>query len=297
VAGVGVGSATAGAVGGGSLGSAAGNLLGAIAGITSGLVSGTALGATTELIGVLLGMIKGVGLVGAVQDCKRVGFERNVNGKEMDEDPPFASKAFNSNYGLKRLRRWSQMENNSARQQNSTLRETKPGDEPALGHCERVREHNFDIRHLAECMKHSQLCDGPALLWPATSAQQCKAFSDVSGLESMAVSLGDDPEEGLFALWRKLQEKIREETGYDGKRAQCVAELCKFGGLRQASFDLNPDRSTELSEEERLELSNLLKFMGECKTEYGLELNGASERAAECPAGASGQAFWPDLVD
>merc|ERR1719440_2337009 len=102
------------------------------------------------------------------------------------------------------------MVDNADWKQNIAKTEILPGDEDAIHHCERVRDHSFDMRHASECLKHSQLC-GPkgGFLLPAVGGpQMCKALSDVNYLETKAIELGDDPENGMFAQWRKMQQQI-----------------------------------------------------------------------------------------
>jgi len=272
----------------------AGNILGAIAGISSGVVSGVATFAAIETLGLALGIWKGVGLTAAATDCKRVGFERFHGGENLDEgtmlEQPFTSKPWNPNYGLKRLRSW--MKDNADWQQNTEQTEIHAGDPEAIKHCERVRDHNFDMRHASECLTHSQLCgSGGSLILPVPGDATCQAISNVKYLEEKAVQFGDDPEEGFFAQWRKMQEQIKEETGYDGKMAQCVSTLCKYDGFRKAGLKLHPDRinsMAHISADEKLILENTFKFLVSCKTDYKgadgdeLTMNSAEERELIC---------------
>eukprot|EP00440_Ansanella_granifera_P011023 gb/GFBE01011956.1/.p1 GENE.gb/GFBE01011956.1/~~gb/GFBE01011956.1/.p1 ORF type:complete len:470 (+),score=114.47 gb/GFBE01011956.1/:1-1410(+) len=289
LAGVGLGNLTTNSLGGGVFG----NILGAVAGTATGAVSGAASLAAIELFATGAGAYKGVGLTGMTADCKRVGFERNSGGSTKDKAPysdqPFTSKTLDPHYGLKRLRQW--MKDNEDWQQNSARQEIHPTDEPAIEHCERVREHGFDMRHATECVKHSQLC-GPqgGFVLPVPSGSMCKAISNSSWLEEMAVMLDPQDSSGLFQQWRKMQEEIRESTGFDGKRAQCVRTLCEYGGFRRASRKLHPDKLAyaAISEEEKRRLSNLFVFLSSCKAEYtGLDgseltMNSAADREAIC---------------
>merc|ERR1740129_1369797 len=142
----------------------------------------------------------------------------------------------NSQYGLKRMRQW--MKDNSDWKHNIGQEEILPGDEGAIEHCERVREHSFDIRHAGKCVEHSQLC-GPngALLLPMGKGM-CSKISNITFLEEAAILFADYPETGLFAQWREMQEKIREGTGFDSKKALCVKELCKYGGFQKAGLEM-----------------------------------------------------------
>jgi len=244
----------------------AGNILGAIAGISSAgvLSGGKYLGAIQEL-NMAAGIWKGVGLTAATTDCKRVGFERFHGGGNLDlgslREQPFTSKPRNPDYGLKRLRWW--MEDNKDWKQDTAKTEIHAGDPDAIKHCERVRDHSFDVRHASECLTHSQLCgSGGSLILPVDSAETCKAMSDVEYLEKKAVQLGDTAQGGLFAQWRTMQEQIKKATGYDGKMAQCVSTLCEYGGFRKASLKLHPDRvkNMEISADEKLIFENTLKL-------------------------------------
>lgn len=274
----------------------AGNLLGAVAGITTGVLTGVTYFAAIEILGLALGVWKGVGLTAAMTNCKRVGFERFQDGEHKDmgsdrKEKPFTSVPFNSTYGLKRLRQW--MKDNEDWRQNTARYEIGEGDEKSLEHCERVREHNFDMRHATECLKHTQLC-GPqgSLIMPVTSPGSCQKVSSIEWLEEKAVQFGDDPEKGIFAQWRKMQKEIQEKTGFDGKQVQCVVTLCKYGGYKKASMKLHPDRlvRANISDEERLLLQNTFTFLGNCKTEYKgmdggeLKLDSAEERDVVCEA-------------
>lgn len=273
----------------------AGNILGAIAGIGTGAVSGATYLATSEILGLTAGMWKGAGLTAATTDCKRVGFERFHGGENRDEGPekdqPFTSIPWDSHYGLKRLRQW--MKDNEGWEQNTALHEIFPGDDTSIRHCERVREHSFDMRHASECVKHSQIC-GPSggFILPVPGKDMCKQVSDINYLEEKAIELGDDPETGMFAQWRKMQQEISEKTGFDGKKAQCINTLCKYGGYRKASMKLHPDRLVRMNipAEEKLLLKNTFVFLNSCKTEYTgadgeeLTLNSSEERDSVCKA-------------
>eukprot|EP00929_Paragymnodinium_shiwhaense_P013107 TRINITY_DN120973_c0_g1_i1.p1 TRINITY_DN120973_c0_g1~~TRINITY_DN120973_c0_g1_i1.p1 ORF type:complete len:524 (+),score=92.88 TRINITY_DN120973_c0_g1_i1:32-1573(+) len=269
--------------------SLAGGALGMVAGLTTGVVAGSSLAALTELLGLAMGMWKGIGLTAALTDCKRVGFERFVNG--MDADPgkyaekPFTSKTMSNKYGLKRLRAW--MKDNADWKNNMALQEIAPRDEERVRHCERVREHSFDMRHATECFSHSQFCPNGAVVVPVSSASTCKAFSNVEWLEKLAVQFGDDPDKGMFAQWRKMQADIRQQSGFDGKKLQCVKTLCEYGGFRRAGLKLHPDRvkfKKDITEEEKDRLTNLFSFLSGCKQDYELQLDDKEEREAACSA-------------
>jgi len=237
-------------------------------------------------------------LTAMATDCKRVGFERSTGGKAKDEgsfrDQPFTSIPMNSKYGLKRLRQW--MKDNSDWQSDTRRAEILPTDSKSIEHCERLRDHSFDMRHASECIRHSQLCGpGGGLVLPVASADMCRSISNVSWLEQTAVSLGDDPETGLFATWRKMQQEIGETTGFDGKKLQCLRTLCEYGGLRAGALKLHPDRVNlmDISDDEKAKLSNTFSFLTACKSDYtGLDgeeltLNKKEEREAICNGLAS----------
>merc|ERR1711879_756813 len=59
-----------------------------------------------EILGLGVGLWKGISP--AKFACKRVGFEKWADGRPLQttEDEDFASKTFNPDYGLKRLRKW-----------------------------------------------------------------------------------------------------------------------------------------------------------------------------------------------
>jgi len=187
----------------------------------------------------------------------------------MDDIPPFRNEMWNSEYGLKKLRQNSSAEN--------------AHDQKALMHCERVRDHTFDLRHLADCVEHSELCNGPALIMPVGSEDQCRAISNSTWLQEVAVTLGD-AQTAIFSQWRNLQDMIMEATGVDGRKLQCISELCSLGGLSQAQASLDEDveDEAELNEEERLELQNRVAFLQECNAEYGLTLDSPDERQLSC---------------
>mmetsp|Transcript_95412 Transcript_95412/g.169387 ORF Transcript_95412/g.169387 Transcript_95412/m.169387 type:complete len:443 (+) Transcript_95412:36-1364(+) len=263
-----VGMKTAGAAGGGVLGGAAGNLLGSLAGLSTGAVSGSVLLATTELVTTVLGAYKGVGIIGATTDCRQVGFKRSVDG-EMEESLPFQSEPLNPNYGLRKLRKWTELGNGEMTSLDQN--------EEALKHCEHVRDHNFDLRHLADCVRHSELCDGPALVMPVVSEAQCRDMSNATFLQQLAVAAGDAKKE-LFAQWRRFQDMVKNATGIDGERMQCVADLCSQGGLSKALQSLHDG---ELTEAERTQLMNSVVFLKECKAKYKISMDSQDERQ-EC---------------
>jgi len=271
----------------------AGNVLGAIAGITTGTVSGAAFSAVIEVLGLAAGLWKGVGLTKLATDCKRVGFERFERGRQRDQgdynEQPFTSKSWSRQYGLKRLRQW--MKDNEDWRQNDAREEIFPGDAEAIHHCERVREHSFDMRHATECLRHSQLCGpGGALVLPVSSQGMCQKVSNISYLEAKAVEFSDRPEEGLFAQWRKMQEQTRSKTGFDGKKEQCLRTLCEYGGFRMAALKLHPDRimHQDMPDDDNQRLANLFTFLSSCKAQYTgadggeLTLNDKGERESSC---------------
>jgi len=262
-----VGIKTAGAVGG-VLGSDAGNLLGSLSGLSTGAISGSVLLATTELVTTVVGAYKGIGIMAVSSDCRQVGFKNSVDGN-MDNIQPFKSEPFNPNYGLRRLRDWTAKGNG----ENKNFDQN----EEALKHCEHVRDHTFDLRHLADCVRHTELCDGPALVMPVASEDQCRAVSDAKFLQRLAVAAGDT-KKAIFGQWRQLQEMVKNATGIDGERLQCVADLCNQGGLSQALKNLEDE---ELTEVERIQLKNSVNFLQDCKSKYGITMDSPEERQ-EC---------------
>lgn len=279
-------------------GSFAGTVLGLLSGAASGIGVGALSFATAEIAGFLYGASHGVGMIPGVDEsltaqhteCSRVGFKKYVDGEKVR--PPkntYGTDFGKPMYGLKKLRAW--MARNAGWKDSQVLDEIRPGDEDAVQHCERVREHTFDLRHATACVSHSELCGGPAFVMPATLAKLaggCPTLSSLDQLEKMAVAFGDDPKTGMFAQWRKMQEKIREENGFDGERAQCIRTLCEYGGWKKASLKLHPDKLVNKPEDERTMLSNIFKFLSKCKTDQlddegkALTLDKAEDRETHC---------------
>ena len=122
---------------------------------------------------------------------------------------------------------------------------------------------------------------------PGYHCSRCQPRSSLEQLEKRAVQLGDDPETGMFAAWRKMQQDIKAESGYDGKREQCIRTLCEHGGYRKAALKLHPDRNQGKPEEERQQLQNTLVFLGACKelqddSGQPLTLDDAADREKHC---------------
>lgn len=199
----------------------------------------------------------------------------NSDGKQR-----FKTKKGENAYGLKKLRQWNK---DNANPGNTALSEVQDGDEPATSHCERLRHYSFDVRHATQCVSHSQLCDGPALVVPRVFNGQCTKMSDAHWLEEQATLLGDDPNTGIFSQWRKLRDQIKKETNFDGERSQCIAMLCKYGGFK-AARKLHPDmvNRQNFTEEEKLERINMFKFLNNCKDKFPalVELDG--DKQLEC---------------
>jgi len=73
--------------------------------------------------------------------------------------------------GLEKLRSWNA--------ENPGL----AGDAHAMRHCERLRDHVFDMRHAMDCVKHSKICGGPGVVLPAYSADTCRKMSSKEDLK------------------------------------------------------------------------------------------------------------------
>eukprot|EP00931_Biecheleriopsis_adriatica_P074984 TRINITY_DN48949_c0_g1_i1.p1 TRINITY_DN48949_c0_g1~~TRINITY_DN48949_c0_g1_i1.p1 ORF type:complete len:387 (-),score=78.08 TRINITY_DN48949_c0_g1_i1:48-1208(-) len=294
--GIGIAAGTGvGGLAGSSVGSAVGNtsLAGAILGLSSGLatgvVSGVGVAAALELTGILVGALKGVDLTAALTDCERVGFRRSLNGKWMDEgkdrDQPFTTIPPLGKYGLERLREW--MAKNED-QSNLMSEEIFPHDEQSVHHCERLRTHNFDMRHLQQCVRHSQLC-GPsgAVIVPLGYRNTCRSLSSADVLEQWALRAGDDPETGFFAQWKQMRS---ETSGTDDTRSKCIQLLCEHRGFRKASLKFHPDRinNMKISDEEKETLTATMSFLSQCKLDFqdkgldGLLQNTKEARVEHC---------------
>mmetsp|Transcript_46697 Transcript_46697/g.117538 ORF Transcript_46697/g.117538 Transcript_46697/m.117538 type:complete len:471 (-) Transcript_46697:134-1546(-) len=275
VVGAGTGVAVSGATSD-SIGSMAGNLLGLLAGISTGVVSAGVLFSGVEIVHLLKGFYKGLNIVAKLTDCKRVGFETNVNGQGLEEQP-WETDFGSSDYGMKKLRRWT---NESS---------AEDGDFEAMKHCERIREHSFDMRHATECVKHSQICGGPGLLMPAMSEKHCRSISEAPLLERMAVQWGEGAErrKTAFSAWRLVQEVVKSKTKWDGKKEQCRSMLCEFGGLAAAEEKFSPDavKQMDIPETEKVQYKNIVVFLAACASEYNLELNDVAARDVACKEG------------
>jgi len=101
--------------------------------------------------------------------CARVGFDRNTKGQAI------ASQHFHFSVGkddgLEKLRSWNA--------ENPGL----AGDAHAMRHCERLRDHMFDMRHAMDCVKHSKICGGPGVVLPFYKAGMCKEMSSKENLK------------------------------------------------------------------------------------------------------------------
>lgn len=262
-------SATASLSGIGVLGSAAGNLLGALAGLASGAVSGAVYGSLVEIVAIAIGLYKGVDITASLTHCSRVGFERFASGDSLDigtdrKEQPLRNVAFGP-YGLKRLREMIPEE------------ATSDADAEALSHCERIRGHNFDMRHADECLRHSQLC-GPqgGLMVPATSPDTCKWISSFDNLYKDAISFVNLTSQSLFSEWTNYEKLVEKLTNKDIKKEMCTSILCELGGLDKAKLDAVADRlpKTEGAESQQklllLVVRNMKKFLEGCEVDYGL---------------------------
>lgn len=247
-----------------------------LAGMSTGILSAGVLFSGIEIVHLLKGFYKGLGIVAKLTDCKRVGFETNINGRELDERP-WETSFGRPDYGMKKLRSWT---NGS---------DAEEGDFGAMKHCERLREHNFDMRHATECVEHSQICGGPGLLMPAVSEKHCRQVSEAPLLERMAVQLGEGAErrKTAFSAWRLVQKLVKSKTDWDGKKEQCRSMLCEFGGLAAAKQRFSPEavRQMDIPETEQVEYKNIVVFLAACASEYKLELDDAAARAAACKEG------------
>jgi len=250
----------------------AGIILGLTAGISAGALTSVSVVALVELVGLFIGMWKGVGLTPLIMDCDRVGFVESADGVQA-ENQTFATD-FLSTYGLEKLRHWT----DGAELPNEM-------DQLATRHCEHLRKHNFDMRHLLQCVTHSRLCgESGAMMTLPLARDECRAMSSADILEQMALKAGDDPETGFFAKWREMQGTLGQS------RSKCVELLCKHGGFRKASVKFHPDRfvNSDLSEAERNELIDTMKVLSDCKRNFqdddGNELTLSSEksRKAHC---------------
>mmetsp|Transcript_72002 Transcript_72002/g.114150 ORF Transcript_72002/g.114150 Transcript_72002/m.114150 type:complete len:452 (-) Transcript_72002:51-1406(-) len=259
-----------------------GMILGLLAGISSGVVLGLLDIVLIEALAVLVGGWKGVGITPALTKCGRLGFVSNKDG-EVEKEQPFNNVLGDSNYGLKKLRQW--MEANKDWRSAQLLEEILPYDSNAIDHCEKLRHHDFDMRHATQCIRHSKLCgDQGGFVLPIPSSNMCRQISDFKYLEDAAVKLGDDPKEGFFAGWRKMQEEIKKQTGQDGEHDQCIRLLCEFNGYKKASLKFHHDKvdAMDIAEKEKQKLKNTMTFLNRCKDEHKLRLDLESEREELC---------------
>lgn len=252
--------------------SLAGLILGLAAGISTGALASVSVVALVELVGLFIGMWKGVGLTSLITDCDRVGFVDSAGGVKAPNQT-FATD-FLSTYGLEKLRHW----NDRAELPNDI-------DQLATKHCEHLRKHNFDMRHLSQCVTHSQLCgEAGAMMTLPLPQDVCRSLSSPDILEQIAQKAGDDPETGFFAKWREMQGALGQS------RSKCIELLCKHGGFRKASVNFHPDKmvNSALSEAERNELIDTMKVLSDCKGNFQdddgneLTLSSAASRKAHC---------------
>lgn len=267
-----------------------GFVLGTVAGLSVGVVSTAALLVLAELTMPLMGAVMGVGLTGATTACTRVGFEAAVDGAP-EGDQSFPNKFMNSEYGLKTLRKAMGYDKDwftEAPAESEEIvaldseRALKSLDYAAISHCEYLRDRDFDIRHVMECLKHSMLCGSQgAFLFPTNDAGSCAAMSNAKMLEDQTQQ---DQNDGLYQLWQEKMEAKRS-------RAKCVAKLCAYKGFKRAVLMTHPDRvdnDSSLSDEEKTERLDDFLLLNECKDRFKgadggeLTLNSADERRDVC---------------
>lgn len=238
-----------------------GAILGTLAGLSTGAVSGAGILAMMSVAGLVGGGVSGVGLTGAVTKCKRVEFVAAFNGTHDAEDS-FENTPWNSKYGMKKLRdamgydaKWFSEGNPD----DGTLAVFDSGSESAdyaaISHCEYIRDRNFDVRHLNECIKHSRLCGKNGALLIPTNEGTCQKLSDTSWMEAMSQNAGE--EENLFSAWTAKNEAKREKQ-------KCISTLCKYGGYKRGALKTHPDRLGDVAEEEKEARINDFRFMTSC---------------------------------
>merc|ERR1719199_432486 len=116
----------------------------------------------------------------------------------MDEEHSFLTA--NRTYGLSGLRQAMNYDKEWFRRNRGGSAETQTAKNyNAVSHCEYLRLRKFDVRHVAECMKHSMLCGGKgALLLPANDRGSCQVKSSAAKLENAAEA---SPEDAVSDMW------------------------------------------------------------------------------------------------
>jgi len=139
-----------------------GAVIGGFVGVPLALVGGVAGG----LLGSLPKFVGGsfscptTGLTQRFTRCGRLGFVKAQGGEVTSTE--FSSKWFGGS-GLEKL------------QEEET---DNPKDIEALQHCKHLTSFNFDMRHMAECLKHTDLCGQKGgFVAPRTDRHTCVAAS------------------------------------------------------------------------------------------------------------------------
>lgn len=283
----GVGTAQATNQGAQGIASAPGHILGAIAGTATGAVTSAAVLALAGVFMPIMGLFSGGGITGKYTRCSRVGFEAFVDGRS-DAEQSFKNAKMSGVYGLKLLHQAmnynkTYFEKDATATDNQILAADSEEAQTArnynaIAHCEYLREHNFDVRHVAECMRHSMLCGSHgALLLPANDKYSCSSKSSVAMLEGAAKDGGEDD---VSMMWKATKE-----------RGACVKLLCEYEGFKAGALATHPDRiknRKDLSEEEKAKLNADFVQMNDCTDRFTtpdgekLTLNSDKERRQFC---------------
>ncbi|CAJ1411187.1 unnamed protein product [Effrenium voratum] len=251
-----------------------GGIGGFLAGTTTFVVTTPFVLAIAEVFLPVMGLFHGAGITQAFTSCGRVGFEAFVQGFKKS-NASYESVTMSSVYGMKLLRNemnyskdWFEAHATAAAM--AEVPAAEKADYKAMSHCEYMRLEPFDVRHAAECMKHSGLCGGKrGMMLPVKSEEQCRAASQTPFVEPDT--------DGAVNVWAEAKRK-----------SLCMKKLCKYGGYRKASLKAHPDRTMALEAEEREALEEDFKFLVNCKDDFKtpdgreLTLNAAEERADLC---------------
>ncbi|CAJ1337469.1 unnamed protein product [Effrenium voratum] len=227
-----------------------GGIGGFLAGTTTFVVTTPFVLAIAEVFLPVMGLFHGAGITQAFTSCGRVGFEAFVQG-------------FKKNYS----KDWFEAHATAAAM--AEVPAAEKADYKAISHCEFMRLEPFDVRHTAECMKHSGLCGGKrGMVLPVKSEEQCRAASQTPFVEPDI--------DGAVNMWEEAKRK-----------ALCMKKLCQYGGYKKASLKAHPDRTMALEAEERQALEEDFKFLVNCKDDFktpdGRELTlNAAEAQQDC---------------